>query len=169
VRKTTRVSPPTTLRNELTSVLSNVLVRAFRFRDCEGDNIVAKVRKSYKVSTRPPATLPLSPRVSKCIFPLPALNAQLTSSGVLMTIFRVCGNGDMVVVSQNEKISTRAPTYRPYFPSQYHTSPPLQPPYTNSPRPASPWGLSIAEDGVTCLSWPRLGTEWQSSDIGAST
>jgi hypothetical protein len=26
------------------------------------------VRKNYKVSTRPPATLPLSPRVLKCIF-----------------------------------------------------------------------------------------------------
>jgi hypothetical protein len=52
------------------------------------------VRKNYKVSTRPPATLPLSPRVSNCIFSLPALNAQLTSSGVLVTIFRVCSNGD---------------------------------------------------------------------------
>jgi hypothetical protein len=52
------------------------------------------VRKKYKVSTRPPATLPLFPRVLKCILPFPALNAQLTSFGVLKTIFRVCGNGD---------------------------------------------------------------------------
>jgi hypothetical protein len=52
------------------------------------------VRKNYNVSTLPPATLPLSPRVLKCIFSYPALNAQLTSSGVLKTIFRVCGNGD---------------------------------------------------------------------------
>jgi hypothetical protein len=69
-------------------------MRAFRFRDCEGDNIFAKVRKNYKVSTLPPATLPLSPRVLKCIFSYPALNAQLTSFSVLVTIFRVCGNGD---------------------------------------------------------------------------
>jgi hypothetical protein len=51
------------------------------------------VRKNYKVSTRPPTTLPLSPRVLKFIS-FPALNAQLTSSGVLVTIFRVFGNGD---------------------------------------------------------------------------
>jgi hypothetical protein len=50
--------------------------------------------KNYKVSTRPPPTIPLSPRVSNCPFSLPALNAQLTSSGVLVTVFRVCGNGD---------------------------------------------------------------------------
>jgi hypothetical protein len=81
------------------------------FRDCEGDTIVAKVRKNYKVSTRPPATLPLSLRVLICICSYPVLTAQLTSSRVLMTIFRVCGNGDMVVVSQNEEISTRAPRF----------------------------------------------------------
>ena len=52
------------------------------------------VRENYKVSTRPPATLLLSPRVLKCNFSLLALNAQLTSSSVLKTIFRVCGNGD---------------------------------------------------------------------------
>jgi hypothetical protein len=53
------------------------------------------VRKNYKVSSRPPATLLLSPRVLNCPFSLPTLNAQLTSSGVLVvTIFRVCGNGD---------------------------------------------------------------------------
>jgi hypothetical protein len=52
------------------------------------------VRKNYKVSTRPPATFPLSPRVSKCPFSLLPLNAQLTSSGVLVAVFRVCGNGD---------------------------------------------------------------------------
>jgi hypothetical protein len=69
--------------------------------------------QKYKVSTRPPATLPLSPRVLKCIFPFLALNAQLTSSGVIMTIFRVCGNGDYGVcyVSQHEEISTRAPRF----------------------------------------------------------
>ena len=46
-------------------------------------------------------------------FSFPALNAQLTSSGVLMTIFRVCGNGDYGVcyVSQHEEISTRAPRF----------------------------------------------------------
>ena len=83
-------------------------------RDCEGDKIVVKVRKRYKVSTRPPATLLLSPRVSNCPFSLLPLNAQLTLSGVLVTIFRVCGNGDYGVcyVSQNEKISTRAPRFR---------------------------------------------------------
>ena len=32
------------------------------------------VRENYKVSTRPPATLPLSPKVLICVFPLPALN-----------------------------------------------------------------------------------------------
>ena len=71
------------------------------------------MRKNYKVSTHPPATLPLSPRVSKCPFSLPALNAQLTSSRVLVTIFRVCGNGDYGVcyVSQHEEISTRAPGF----------------------------------------------------------
>ena len=52
------------------------------------------VRKNYKASTHLPATLPLSPRVLKCPFSLPALNAQLTSSSVLVTIFRVCSNGD---------------------------------------------------------------------------
>jgi hypothetical protein len=69
--------------------------------------------KKYKVSTRPPATFPLSPRVLKCPFSLPALNAQLTSSAVLLTIFRVCGNGDYGVcyVSQHEEISTRAPRF----------------------------------------------------------
>ena len=63
---------------------------------------------------RPPVTLPLSPRVSNCPFSLPALNAQLTLSGVLMTIFRVCGNGDYGVcyVSQHEDISTCAPQFR---------------------------------------------------------
>ena len=88
-------------------------MRAFRFSDCEGDNIVAKVRTNYKVSTRPPATLPLSPRVSKCPFSLLALNAQLTSSAVLLNIFRVCGNGDYCVcyVSQHEEISTCAPCF----------------------------------------------------------
>jgi hypothetical protein len=40
-----------------------------------------------------------------------ALNSQLTSFSVLVTIFRVCGNGDMVVVSQNEEVSTRAPRF----------------------------------------------------------
>jgi hypothetical protein len=46
-------------------------------------------------------------------FSFPALNAQLTSSGVIMTIFRVCGNGDYGVcyVSQHEEISTRAPCF----------------------------------------------------------
>ena len=68
VCRISRVSPHTTPLNELTSVLSSVLVRAFRFSDCEGDNVVAKVRTNYKVSTRPPATLPLSPRVLICIF-----------------------------------------------------------------------------------------------------
>jgi hypothetical protein len=52
------------------------------------------VRNKYKASTRPPATLPLPTRVLKCIFPLPALNAQLTLSSVLKTIFRVCCDGD---------------------------------------------------------------------------
>jgi hypothetical protein len=43
----------------------------------------------------------------------PALNAQLTSSSVLATIFRVCSNGDYGVcyVSQHEEISTRAPRF----------------------------------------------------------
>ena len=95
------------------------------------------VRKNYKVSTRPPATLPLSPRVSYCPFSLPALNAQLTSSGVLVAVFGVCGNGDYGVcyVSQHEKISTRAPRLR----VEYQGSPPLQPPETNLPwsRPVS--------------------------------
>ena len=46
-------------------------------------------------------------------FSFPPLDAQLTSFGVLMTIFRVCGNGDYSVcyVSQNEEISTRAPRF----------------------------------------------------------
>jgi hypothetical protein len=52
------------------------------------------VRKNYKVSTRPPATLPLSPRVLKCVFPFPAFNAQLTLFCVLVAVFGVCGNGD---------------------------------------------------------------------------
>jgi hypothetical protein len=52
------------------------------------------VRKNYKVSTRPPATLLLSPRVLNYPFSLLPLNAQLTSSGVLVAIFGVCGNGD---------------------------------------------------------------------------
>ena len=71
------------------------------------------VRKNYKVSTRPPATLPLSPRVSKCPFSLLPLNAQLTSSGVLVADFRVCGNGDYGVcyVSRHEEISMRAPRF----------------------------------------------------------
>jgi hypothetical protein len=129
------------------------------------------VRKNYKASTRPPATLPLSPRVLNCPFSLPALNAQLTSSRVIMTIFRVCGNGDYGVcyVSQHEEISTRVPTYRPRFPIAHQWTPTQQPPDTNSPRSASPRGLSIDKDGVTCLSWPRSGTERQLSDIRAST
>ena len=71
------------------------------------------VRKNYKASTRPPATLPLSPRVLKSIFSYPALNAQLTSSCILVAVFRVCGNGDYGVcyVSQHEEISTRAPRF----------------------------------------------------------
>ena len=46
-------------------------------------------------------------------FSFPALNAQLTSSRVLMTIFRVCGNGDYGVcyVSKHEEVSTRAPRF----------------------------------------------------------
>jgi hypothetical protein len=82
-------------------------------RDCEGDNIVVRVRKNYKDSMRPPAILALSPKILKCIFSYLAHNAQLTSSGVLMTIFRVCGNGDYGVcyVSQHEEISTCAPRF----------------------------------------------------------
>ena len=69
--------------------------------------------KNYKVSTRPSATLLLSPRVQKCPFSFPALNVQLTSSGVLVADFRVCGNGDYGVcyVSRHEEISTRAPCF----------------------------------------------------------
>ena len=46
-------------------------------------------------------------------FSFSALNTQLTSSRVIMTIFRVCGNGDYGVcyVSQHEEISTRAPCF----------------------------------------------------------
>jgi hypothetical protein len=68
------------------------------------------VRKNYKVLTRPPATLPLSPIVLNCPFSLPALNAQLTLSGILVAVFGVCGNGDYGVcyVSQHEEISTCA-------------------------------------------------------------
>ena len=46
-------------------------------------------------------------------FSFPALNAQLTSSGVLVAVFGVCGNGDYGVcyVSQHEEISTRAPCF----------------------------------------------------------
>jgi hypothetical protein len=75
---------------------------------------IAKVSKHYKASTRPPTTLQLSPRVLKCDFSLPAPNAQLTSSRVLVAVFRVCGNGDYGVcyVSQHEEISTRAPRFR---------------------------------------------------------
>jgi hypothetical protein len=46
--------------------------------------------KNYKV----PATLPVSPRVLKRVFPFPALNAQLTLFRVLVAVFEVCGNGD---------------------------------------------------------------------------
>jgi hypothetical protein len=52
------------------------------------------VRKNYKVSTRPPVTLPLSPRVLKRVFPFSALNPQLTLFRVLVAVFEVCGNGD---------------------------------------------------------------------------
>ena len=47
-------------------------------------------------------------------FSLPALNAQLTSSRVLVAVSGVCGNGDYGVcyVSQHEEISTRAPRFR---------------------------------------------------------
>ena len=46
-------------------------------------------------------------------FSFPPLDAQLTSSAVLLTIFRICGNGDYGVcyVSQHEKISTCAPHF----------------------------------------------------------
>jgi hypothetical protein len=46
-------------------------------------------------------------------FSFPALNAQLTSSSVLLAVFGVCGNGDYGVcyVSQHEEISTRAPRF----------------------------------------------------------
>ena len=95
------------------------------------------VRENYKVSMRPPATLLLSPRVSNYPFSLPALNAQLTSSGILVTIFRVCGNGDYGVcyVSQHEEISTCAPRFR----VEYQGSPLLRLPESNLPRscPAS--------------------------------
>jgi hypothetical protein len=53
-----------------------------------------RLRKNYKVSTRPPVTLPLSPRVLKRVFPFSALNAQLTLFRVLVAVFEVCGNGD---------------------------------------------------------------------------
>jgi hypothetical protein len=71
------------------------------------------VRKNYKASMHLPATLLLSPRVLKCPFSLPPLNAQLTSSRVLVAVFGVCGNGDCGVcyVSQHEEISTRAPCF----------------------------------------------------------
>jgi hypothetical protein len=62
-------------------------LRAFRTQ------AVRKTTK-FKVSTRPPATLPLSPRVLKRVFPFPALNAQLTLFHVLVAVFEVCGNGD---------------------------------------------------------------------------
>ena len=69
------------------------------------------VRKNYKVSTRPPATLPLSPRVLICIFlirrsthnsPRPASSWPFLDSAVMAI---------MVVVSQHEEISTRAPCF----------------------------------------------------------
>jgi hypothetical protein len=72
------------------------------------------VRKNYKVSTLPPATLPLSPRVLKCVFlfrlsthnsPRPASSWPFLESAVMAI---------MVFVSQNEKISTRDPKYRPF-------------------------------------------------------
>ena len=46
-------------------------------------------------------------------FSFPALNAQLTSSRVLIAVFRVCGNSDYGVcyVSQHEEISTCAPGF----------------------------------------------------------
>jgi hypothetical protein len=89
-----------------------MLVRAFR--DCEGDNIVVKVRKRYKVSTRPHATLLLSPRVKIVLSLFRLSTPQLTLSRVLVAVFGVCGNGDYGVcyVSQHEKISTRAPRFR---------------------------------------------------------
>jgi hypothetical protein len=46
-------------------------------------------------------------------FSFPPLNAQLTSSRVLVAVFGVCGNGDYGVcyVSQHKEISTRAPRF----------------------------------------------------------
>ena len=63
-------------------------LRAFRTQ------AVRKLQSCNASSRDSPATLPLSPRVLICPFSLPALNAQLTSSGVLMTLSRDCGNGD---------------------------------------------------------------------------
>jgi hypothetical protein len=87
-------------------------MRAFRFSDCEGDNVVAKVRTNYKVSMRPPATLPLSPRVLKYIFlfrlsthnsPRPASLWPFLESAVMAIV---------EFVSQHEEVSMRAPRFR---------------------------------------------------------
>jgi hypothetical protein len=94
--------------------------------------------KNYKVSTPPPTTLPLSPRVLKFTFlvrfsthnsPLPASSRPFSESAVMAI---------MVFVSQNEKISTRVPTYRRHFPVAHQWSSAQQPPDTNSPCSASP-------------------------------
>ena len=69
------------------------------------------VRKKYKVSTRPPATLPLSPRVLKCIFlsPLSTHNSPRSTSSWRFLESAVMAI--MVFVSQHEKISMRVPRF----------------------------------------------------------
>jgi hypothetical protein len=69
-----------------------------------------KKLQSFNAPSRNSSALPQS---IKMYFSFPPLNAQLTSSGVLVAVFGVCGNGDYGVcyVSQHEEISTRAPRF----------------------------------------------------------
>jgi hypothetical protein len=67
--------------------------------------------KNYKVSMRPPATLPLSPRVLKRVFLSPLSTHNSPRSASSWRFLKSAVMAMMVFVSQHEKISMRAPRF----------------------------------------------------------
>ena len=61
------------------------------------------VRKNYKVSTRPPTTLPLSPRVLKCVFLFPLSTHNSPRLASLWPFLESAVVAIMVFVSQHEE------------------------------------------------------------------
>jgi hypothetical protein len=81
------------------------------------------VSKKYKASTRPPATLPLSPRVLKCIFLIRRSTHNSPCPASLWPFLESAVMAIMVFVSQHEEVSMRAPRFRVAYQAPHTRSP----------------------------------------------